>query len=242
MAEYILSKSTFIRGLQCLKSLYLNKHRPYLRDKLSDEQLAKFARGHSIGKLARDLFPGGIDIPPPGKAAAIRTANEIANGASVLYEACFIHNEVIIAIDILVFNEGEWSAYEVKSSGSLSKTYFRDASLQNYVIKGTGLDLKRFFLVYRNLELPADNYHSINDLFIFQHLQETDILHSEIIERNLEQMKETLILSNSPAVIPGNHCMDPYPCDFRGVCWKKLGEGQINILMNSAPGKNKNGA
>ena len=64
MEKHLLSKSTFIRGNQCLKSLYLNKKRPFLRDRLSPEQLAKFKRGHRVGELAQQLFPGGTDLKP----------------------------------------------------------------------------------------------------------------------------------------------------------------------------------
>ena len=38
-----LSKSTYIKGLQCEKALYMQKKHPYLRDKLSIEQRAKLA-------------------------------------------------------------------------------------------------------------------------------------------------------------------------------------------------------
>lgn len=37
---HILSKSTYIKGLQCEKALYLTKKHPYLRDRLSIEQRA----------------------------------------------------------------------------------------------------------------------------------------------------------------------------------------------------------
>ncbi|MDZ7740732.1 MAG: hypothetical protein U5Q03_03020 [Bacteroidota bacterium] len=68
MEKHILSKSTFIRGVQCLKSLYLNKKRPFLRDRLSAEQRAKFSRGHEVGLLAQELFPGGTDLKPKSPA------------------------------------------------------------------------------------------------------------------------------------------------------------------------------
>ncbi len=64
MEKHILSKSTFIRGVQCLKSLYLNKKRPFLRDKLFAEQKAKYKRGWDIGLIAQELFPGGINLRP----------------------------------------------------------------------------------------------------------------------------------------------------------------------------------
>ena len=114
MPEYTLSKSTFIRGLQCHKSLYLNKFRPYLRDRLSEEQLAKFARGHAVGKVAQQLFPGGVAMTRPGKTSAAKTAALIAEEFPVIYEACFIADDVIVALDILVKSETGYDAYEVR--------------------------------------------------------------------------------------------------------------------------------
>ena len=134
MSEYILSKSTYIRGLQCHKSLYLNKFRPYLRDKISEEQLAKFARGHAVGKVAQQLFPGGITMSRPGKPSAEKTGQLISEGFPVIYEACFISDNVIVALDILVRDGNGYNAYEVKSSLALSNVYYNDAFLQYHII------------------------------------------------------------------------------------------------------------
>ncbi|RZL01019.1 MAG: fungal specific transcription factor domain-containing protein [Pedobacter sp.] len=43
MPQNLLSKSTFIRSLQCQKSLYLYKRHTYLRDKISEEQQVQTA-------------------------------------------------------------------------------------------------------------------------------------------------------------------------------------------------------
>ena len=54
MARHQLSKSTFMRGCQCLKSLYLNKHHRTLgicKDPLSAQQTAIFAAGTLTGPL-----------------------------------------------------------------------------------------------------------------------------------------------------------------------------------------------
>jgi len=56
-----ISKSSFIRGKQCLKSLYLHIHDPGLKDKISEAQQHIFNIGHETGRLAQDLFPRGID-------------------------------------------------------------------------------------------------------------------------------------------------------------------------------------
>ncbi|MEA3434027.1 MAG: hypothetical protein U9R13_05550 [Campylobacterota bacterium] len=45
-----LSKSQYIRGLQCHKSLWLYKNRPELRDAPDYAQESLFNTGHSVGE------------------------------------------------------------------------------------------------------------------------------------------------------------------------------------------------
>lgn len=55
-----LSKTTYIKGCQCLKALWLYKNRYNIR-RVSEETQEKFNRGHIIGDLAQKLFPQGQD-------------------------------------------------------------------------------------------------------------------------------------------------------------------------------------
>ena len=64
MANSRLSKSTFIRGLQCEKSLYLYKHHYRLKDPTPSSLQAVFDQGTNIGLLAQELFPYGADASP----------------------------------------------------------------------------------------------------------------------------------------------------------------------------------
>jgi hypothetical protein len=231
MSEYILSKSTFIRGLQCHKSLYLNKFRPYLRDKLSEEQLAKFARGHAVGKIAQQLFPGGVAISRPGKSSADKTAQLINEGVPVIYEACFISDNVIIALDILVKQDKGWNAYEVKSSMALSNVYFNDAFLQYHVIHTSGLKPEKFFLIHRNADIELTESVDLEQKFVFTDVSAQCEAYEDGIHENINQMLEVLSRDKSPDIFPGKHCMKPYPCDFRGVCWKKITQAEQEELV-----------
>lgn len=230
--EYILSKSTYIRGLQCYKSLYLNKHRPFLRDKISEEQLAKFARGHAVGKIAQQLFPGGVALTRPGKSTAQKTAELIHEGCPVIYEACFISEKVIVALDILVKQDNGYNAYEVKSSVALSNVYYNDAFLQYHVIKASGLKPEKFFLIHRNAEVELPDSGHLADAFVFTNVTDDCSRHDQEIAGNIQQMVEVLAKDKSPDIQPGEHCMKPYPCDFRGVCWKKLSKHEQDELLN----------
>lgn len=131
---HLLSKSTFLRGSQCEKSLWLNKHRRELRDEVTASQQAVFDRGTSVGELAQQLFPGGVDASPDNyweyDQSVALTREFIAAGREVIYEAAFIHEGVLAALDILVKEDGQWKAYEVKSAASVKETYLDDAALQ----------------------------------------------------------------------------------------------------------------
>jgi hypothetical protein len=151
--KHTLSKSTFLKGLQCHKAFYLNRYWPDLRDTISAAQEAIFQRGHDVGKLARDMFPGGEDSSPLERdytGAVKRTSELIASGAKVIYEAAFMYDGILCLADIMVKNRGVWKLYEVKSSTGLNDVYLPDAGIQYYVITGTGLKLTDVSIVYLN--------------------------------------------------------------------------------------------
>jgi hypothetical protein len=211
--------------------LYLNKFRPYLRDRISEEQLAKFARGHAVGKVAQQLFPDGIAMTRPGKPAAIKTAQLISEGYPVIYEACFISDNVIVALDILVKHDDGYYAYEVKSSIALSNVYYNDAFLQYHIINGSGLKPGKFFLIHRNPDIEWSETGDLREMFLFTEVTSACEEKELIVQNEISLMLEVLKRDKSPAIQPGLHCMKPYPCDFRGVCWKKISQKEQDELM-----------
>jgi hypothetical protein len=225
----ILSKSTFIRGLQCEKSLYLHKKRPFLRDRLSPEQLAKFSRGTNVGVYAQELFPGGVDAAPKTHfqmaASVVKTAELMEAGQKVIYEAAFEHEGVIIALDILVKAEGGWNAIEVKSSKAISETYLWDASLQYFVMAGSGVQVADFSIAYINTSFVRKGAINPAELFIIESVLPFVLERQEQVSQKIERLKEVVELKSSPPIPIGPHCHDPYPCDFIGHCWKNVPAG-----------------
>jgi hypothetical protein len=227
MEKHLLSKSTFIRGTQCLKSLYLNKKRPFLRDRLSPQQLAKFKRGTKLGIIARNLFPGGIDVSPKSYhqyEKKILETREVISSLSnnTLYEAGFQFDRLLAFLDILVHNNQGWHAYEVKSSFSISETFLLDAAFQYYVITRSGLPLKDFSIVYINKDYHFDGTLDLDSLFIKESVLDRILPLQGFIEEKVKEEKAVLMLEKSPAIQPGEQCTNPYPCDFIGHCWKKI--------------------
>ncbi|HNZ63555.1 MAG TPA: DUF2779 domain-containing protein, partial [Bacillota bacterium] len=189
--KHILSKSTFIRGLQCHKSLYLNRYRPELRNEIDPKLQQAFDRGSELGVYAQKLFPGGTDASPetPFKyqESVRNTAELVAGGVPVIYEAAFQYDGVLSAIDILVFKDGEWNAYEVKSSTGVSDTYILDAALQYYVMVNSGIPLRDIFIVHVN-----NQYIRHGDIDVFSLFMAQSVL-GEVLERQ-EFIAESIVI------------------------------------------------
>jgi hypothetical protein len=227
MEKHLLSKSTFIRGNQCLKSLYLNKKRPFLRDRLSPEQLAKFRRGHKVGDLAQQLFPGGIDLKPKSPSQYRKKVEETSqiietDSYQTLYEPAFQYDRLLVLLDILRKENGRWKAYEVKSSLHLSDTYLLDAAFQYYVISNQFFELDDFFLVYVNKDYDFTKPLDLEKLFIKESVLDKVLERQAYIREQVIREKDTLLLEKSPPIAVGPHCTKPYPCDFIGHCWKNI--------------------
>ena len=224
---HILSKSTYIKGLQCEKALYMQKKHPYLRDKLSIEQRAKFQRGTDVGVLAHEVFPGGIDMSPNSPSQFSKKAQETWDNLSnpsvnVMYEAVFQYNETLIMLDILVRDGDRWLAVEVKSSLRLSDTYYNDAALQYYVLKGCGVPLSDFRLMYLNGDYVKNGPIDVQQLFKMESVMQYVVDRESYVAKNVERLKAVVALPHAPLVDIGTQCNVPYPCDFQGHCWKHV--------------------
>ena len=226
---HILSKSTYIKGLQCEKALYMQKKHPYLRDKLSIEQRAKFQRGTDVGMLAHEVFPDGIDMSPTSPSQFPKKVKEtwdnLSNpGVKVMYEAVFQFNDTLIMLDMLVRDGDQWLAVEVKSSMRLSDTYYNDAALQYYVLHGCGVPLSDFRLMYLNGDYMKNGPIDVNQLFKMESVMEYVVEREAFVAQNVERLKAVVALPHAPVVEIGEQCDNPYPCDFYGHCWKHVRE------------------
>lgn len=224
---HILSKSTYIKGEQCEKALYLFKNRPFLRDKLSMEQRAKFKRGTDVGILAQQLFPGGINMTPSSPSQfgkkVTETMQNLSNPAiNVMYEAVFQYDDTLIMLDIIVRDGDKWRAIEVKSSLSISPTYMKDAALQYYVLKGCNVPLSDIQLMYINADYVRNGELDLSQLFVFQSVKDYAEQYQEVIAKNIAHFKEIIKQPHSPKIPIGNQCDTPYRCEFHGHCWKDV--------------------
>jgi len=227
-----LSKSLYIRGLQCHKSLYLDRRRPELRSEPTPELEALWASGHEVGDFARMLFPGGVVVPFEGLTGdeqLAKTREEIDRGTKAIYEATFSHDDVFVKADIIVRNRGCWDLYEVKSSTSVKEHHWDDVAVQYHVLSGSGLPVHKAYLVHINNGYVRDGDIVPEELFVLQDI--TGIVKGKqpSISDTLAEMRAVL-RGAMPEIDIGPHCSDPYECDFTNYCWRHVPEDSVFSL------------
>ena len=208
---HLLSKSKYIRGLQCDRALWLDVFNPRLA-RYTAEQMRRFDRGRDFEYAFKATFPDGIDLSAELKrnvdAYPARTAELLDKGDGVaLFEAGFLYDDVLVLADVVHQNaDGTLDIYEVKSGTALSETYRRDAALQHYVISHCR-EINTFSIVYAN---PDGG-------FIKEELSAALQEQHREIEKNIAAMKE-ILSHGEPATPTGQHCLEPYACPYQHYC------------------------
>ena len=241
MGSHLLSKSSFIKGLQCDKHLYLYKYHYDEMDEFSEMQKAIFQRGTDVGIFAQKLFPGGTAAtegsPPDYKKGLKKTGELILQSGKIIYEAAFMFNEVLSIADIIVKEinslsrrsqaKTEWNIYEVKSSTSISETYLNDAALQYYVISNSGIEINDFSIIYINNQYVRNGELDITELFTIESVIDSILPLQNFVEENVERFKKVINKREMPGIDIGEHCHNPYTCSFFNYCRKHIPEDSI---------------
>ncbi len=231
MSSHLLSKSSFIRGIQCEKHLYLYKYYYKEMDPVSDMQKAVFNRGTNVGILAQNLFPGGTDASPKSPSeynnAVALTKKLLKNKQQVIYEASFNFNDVLSIADIVVQEKSALKIFEVKSSTSISETYLQDAALQYWVITNSGYKVKDFSIIYINNQYLRDGELDLNKFFITESVLRSIKPMQKWIEEKVNRFKKVLNKKTIPDIDIGEHCYNPYTCAFFEYCRKHIPDNSV---------------
>ena len=128
-----LSKSRLLLHRQCPKRLWLKVHRPELEE-VNDGNLARFAPGTYVGKVAQQLYPDGVLVDVEDLWQAVANTQAILSGEKhPVFEATFQSNGLLIRADLLLPTENGFRMVEVKSSTSVKEYYLEDAAIQSWV-------------------------------------------------------------------------------------------------------------
>ncbi len=218
-----ITKTDFMRGMQCRKMLWLDKHKPGLRV-IPPEVQERLDAGNAFGDLAMGMFGPyeemtvyrpGTTIPDK-KAMLEKTQDALSRDVPVICEAAFSNYNNYCAADILRKTEKGHDLYEVKNAPEVREQFIRDAAFQYYIISRSGLRIGKVFIVIHGPDeedpfVPVDVTKEAKEYFKW--------INANIWDLNRMQKEREEIL-----IEPGEQCTNPYECWYYGYCHGERGE------------------
>jgi hypothetical protein len=137
--------------------------------------------GIEFGREATRLFPGGVEITADYRQpqeALDATATLLRGDAPALFEAAFLHHDVLIRADIMKRSAtvpGAWDLIEVKSASNGEsgrkaklKKHVSDMAVQLYVLEGAGITVESASLAWVNSAYERMGELDWNQLVVFE--------------------------------------------------------------------------
>jgi predicted RecB family nuclease len=229
-----ISKSKYMAGVQCLKRLYWQVHEPELGGVPDAAAVAIMEQGREVGRLARELFAGGVEVPFGDPEQAIRITRELIANPEVpaIFEAAFENGGVFVRVDILHRRrDNRWRLIEVKSTADLKEQHLDDVAIQHRVVSRCGLDLASSCLAHVNRNyVYTGGSIDVRRFFKIKNL-------TRRVERLLPKLTfllrsefRVLAMPNAPDLPTGRHCTDPITCEFYDRCNPPLPNDHIGYL------------
>ncbi len=216
----MLSKSKYLRGVKCIKNLWLYTNKKE-EQHYSEENIRVFNRGTSVGELAQAYFPDGKFAVQPGEWPTFDTARltqeYIQQGVETIYEATFIYDNTIVAVDLLHKEEDGWHLYEVKSVNNTKDIHTLDIAVQYYVLKGCGMELADASIMYFDRSYVKRGDINVQQLFTYKSVLNNILPLQEEIGQNIAGFLE-IVKAGEPCIEMGKQCDNPYECEFKDYC------------------------
>ncbi len=233
----MLTKSDFIKFIQCPKYLWLYKHRKDLiPTEISTSLQAIFDEGYHIESYAYKLFPAGIDAQVEGfKESISKTKKLMQGGVRLIYQPTITTADLFCRCDILKLNEDgkSWDIYEVKSATEVKDINIYDLAFQKVCITDAGYKVGRIHLVYINNQYVRQGEIEPEKLLKIEDITEQVSYLEEEVKSQINSALEIIAQTEEPQVKILKQCRDPYECTFLGHCWKDMPEHSIYDIAGS---------
>lgn len=221
-----LSKSKIIAYRQCPKRLWLELHRPELRDDSGSQMV--FAIGNPVGDVARQIYDTEgngrlIDVNEIGwDAAYSETSAWLAGTAAPLFEAAIRIEGALALADVMLPEAGEnglrWHMLEVKSSTSVKDYQREDLAVQTHIATTAGIDLASASLAHVDTSFVYPGGGDYRGLLKAVDLTEEVRAKADEVATWIAEAQKVAALKDEPEIETGPHCSDPFGCPFLHHC------------------------
>lgn len=228
LGEFVgnLSKSQILALRQCPKRLWLEIHKPHLREG-SAPNAGRLKAGHEVGEIGRRIYdPKGrgilIDAQSEGYAPAINRSKTVLESAQPVFEAGFTAQGALTFADLMLpirRRKGlEWRMIEVKSSTSVKDHHRDDIAIQSFVARSAGVPLASISVAYINKDWVHPGTDSFDGLLLEEDLTKDAASRESDVRTWIEEGHAVAASASEPARKTGDHCSQPFDCSFSTYC------------------------
>ena len=221
-----LSKSKYIKGVQCPKILWLDKYKPEVKEEVSNTTLVT---GTEVGILARSLFGEYINIKYNDDLNIMinDTEKALKEKNIIVTEASFNYNNNFCSIDILKKNNNKYEIYEVKSSTEINDIYLDDISYQVYILANLGHNVTKSFIVHLNPNYTRHGDLELDKLFTIEEVTKEVFSRQDKVEKVINNIGIIVDNPKEPNIDIDLYCTKPYDCPYFKYCTKNIEENNI---------------
>ncbi len=240
-----LSKSKLLAFQQCPKRLWLEIHKPELREDSAGTE-AHFGVGHAVGAVARRLYdPKGkgvlVDPKAEGFSAALKHSTELLESSQPIFEAGFSANGALAFADVMlpVTKKGRraWRMVEVKSSTKVKDYHRNDVAIQAFVATAAGVPLSSISVATIDNTWIYAGDNEYNGLLKESDLTEEAFGRANKVKELISEAQTAAAMTKQPKLTTGKHCRDPFECGFIDYCRSQ--EPQAEYPVDVLPRRGK---
>lgn len=210
-----VTKTDYMRGMQCPKMLWLDKHKPELKI-IPPEVQEALDKGNEFGDRAMGMFGEYIEMTTYREDGRLdfsamlqKTQEHLQDGTPVLCEAAFRYYGNYCAVDILRRTDSGFSLYEVKNSDGVKEQFVKDVGFQLYILTRCHVRVVKCFIVTRGEE---------PDRFAVTDVTAQAREYSRTINDNIWRLGKIKMQKEEVEAETGTRCEQPYRCWYWEYC------------------------
>lgn len=239
----ILSKSKLMAYKQCPKRLWLEVHRPELREDSAATQ-ASFDVGYQVGEIAQNLYDPQskgtvIDPHAEGFDEAFARTQVLLHSSQPIFEAGFRTEDALAFADVMlpVKTRGKtsWRIVEVKSSTSVKDYHRDDIAVQAYLACTSKIPLTSIALAHIDSTWVYPGGGNYSGLLKEQDLTDEALSRTEEVRAWIAEAQQIVAKKKEPKITTGAHCSQPFECGFLPYCQRQ--EPQAEQPLRWLPGR-----
>ncbi len=225
-SKNVISKSQYLKGLQCKKALWLYRHRKELATPFSKETEQRLATGHNIGELAKQYFleqGPTVEVQAPFwdvESGVRQTRSFLAEGENIIFEATAAAEQTYSRIDVLRrMPYGQIELIEVKATSKVKPYHIEDMAFQYYVFCSAEYSISACYMMLIDTSYVRQDELELGKLFQLCDISSSVLARQRKVLETSSQFSQ--MLSNykrEPQVAMGKHCSKPFECEYAEYC------------------------